>query len=129
MVINSGLVAPTFDEPVNDDEVAKYVSYAMHPRVKLVCGVIEKKVKMYFCSECGVRNDTWCERCMRCAACQPYCADCQTLPPPPAPTPPTPSSSYNLDVGLFSDAMLEAQMEAEGNLFDDFAEMQGQGQI
>ena len=27
------------------------------------------------------------------------------------------------------DAMLEAQMEAEGNLFDDFAELQGQGQI
>ena len=25
------------------------------------------------------------------------------------------------------DAMLEAQMEAEGNLFDDFAELQGQG--
>jgi hypothetical protein len=25
--------------------------------------------------------------------------------------------------------MLEAQMEAEGNLFDDFAELQGQGQI
>ena len=37
--------------------------------------VDEVKVKKYFCSECGVLNDTWCERCMRCNACQPYCAD------------------------------------------------------
>ena len=71
------------------------------------------EIKKYFCSGCGVPLlllDTWCDRCVRCSACQPYCAGCpssstvmvttSTAPPPPPP----PSA---LDAASFHRAMRE----------------------